>query len=93
VPPSNRWHVTNLLLNLLLLTEAASSLRDEVLRVATSRIDLDDRADVRDAYGENRRLAALLNLTNAEGIRRIPGPFGDFQDRTGIAIPYYFIWS
>ncbi len=93
VATSNRWHITNLLLNLMVLVRNDAALSKDLLEIARPALHLSGAADVRDAFDENRRLAAALGLVKAQKAARIPGPFGDFQDRTGLAIPYYFMWS
>lgn len=93
VPRSNRWHITNLLLNLLLLVQTRRALVADVAARAAPALDLDQGGDVRDVFDENRRLAALAGLSDASPDQRIAGPFGDFQGRFGFAIPYFFIWS
>lgn len=93
VPRSNRWHITNLLLNILIVARSRPTLAADVVVRAGSAIDVERANDVRDAFDENRRLAALAGLAATKVEGWITGPFGDFQARTGFALPFYFIWS
>jgi hypothetical protein len=93
VAPSNRWHVTNLLLN------AATLVRDRpdhvaaILHEAEGQIDLDGAPDVRDVRGENRLMATALGLDGYRGGAPVSGRFGRFFRQTGMALPFFFIWS
>ena len=93
VQPSNKWHITNLLLNLMLLIRDHPSALAEAKRMAEPGLILKDRLDVRDEFAENSRMGALLGLSATVPTSRIPGTFGEFQDRYGFAVPYFFIWS
>jgi len=93
VKPSNRWHITNLLLNLLVIARSDKALSNDILQLSKSYILIEGDMDVLDRLGENKRLASLVGITAPPSGPRIPGAFGDFQDRYGVAVPYYFIWS
>jgi hypothetical protein len=92
---TNRWHITNLFLNLLTLFEARQVDFDQLLRNVEPHVNLERELDVRDIYAENRLMAARLGLCADSGQFRtkIAGRFGTFFERYGMAIPYFFIWS
>lgn len=93
VAPTNRWHITNLALNILMLFRTDQRKLEVVYQTAKRLIDLPNSTDVRDTFGENRRMASILGLDSYEGHGEIPGPFGEFFKKTGMTMPYFFIWS
>lgn len=93
VQPTNKWHISNLLLNALVLVRDNSKLTQIALELARDRILSTDATDVRDTLDENGRLAALAGLQDQAPPAPLPGPFGEFQAQHGVAIPYFFLWS
>src|SRR5262249_26463949 len=93
VDPSNRWHITNVLLNMLMLFRDQKRALEMLLEEAKPLLNVELGTDVRDVYGENRRMATTLGLGDFGSGPRIGGRFGDLFKRTGMAFPYFFIWS
>jgi hypothetical protein len=93
VPGSNRWHIRNIFLNLLVLVRDDPTLARDILELVRPHTTSYGKTDVRDRFRENERLESVLGLRPDTSTIKIPGPFGVFQDAYGVALPYYFIWS
>jgi hypothetical protein len=93
VDKRNRWHITNFYLNMLALISDESQKFDFFAKRVSSRIDLKADLDVRDYLDVNSKLAVRLGLKSGESRQELPGRFGEFFNKTGIALPHYFIWS
>lgn len=93
IHPGNRWHIANLLLNILILVRDDRRLYAAVLEQAKDRITFNGRSDVRDTLDENAHLMSSAGLDGRRPDSKMPGPFGMFQEKHGLALPCYYIWS
>jgi hypothetical protein len=93
IAPSNRWHISNLLLNALTMFQHQPRYFETLLKESRPYIELADSLDVRDTFRENRLMATALGLDSYTGSRSLNGRFGRFFEQTGMTIPYFFIWS
>jgi hypothetical protein len=93
IAPSNRWHISNLILNTLILYRHQPTHFSVLLEKGSPSIKLGSDLDVRDTLQENRLMATALGLDNFSSRHVIGGRFGRFFNQTGMAMPYFFIWS
>ena len=93
IAPSNRWHISNLILNTLAMYRREPGHLSALLEKSRTNIDLSNDLDVRDTFLENRLMATALGLDNYSESRALGGRFGKFFERTGMMMPYFFIWS
>lgn len=91
VDPKNRYHITNLILNLMTVAKRNElSIPAEIWK--PDRLAIGVATDVRDALRSNEFLASNLGLYNAATPKQI-GRKGHFVSQTGFSPCYFFVWS